>query len=176
MMGIGRSRRHAGAAAIVALGLLATGPAFSQSPAACASTKAELKRIDDAIAQLDQAALPGKLASDLIDVLDQLIDGLKNTKSDLANITGSPLAKKEKESLSESPRLWRSEARRSIKLGHLTSSNDGVSQPESKTASRNSTLREPAGLPTVSGKPRTMSATRLIGCKTSATRSMWSRR
>ena len=62
----------------------------------CAKTKGEIAKIDKAIAQIERTQLPGKLATDLLAVLDELIDGLKGTKGDLGKITGSVGAAKSK--------------------------------------------------------------------------------
>ncbi|HUO92247.1 MAG TPA: hypothetical protein VMU22_04955 [Rhizomicrobium sp.] len=55
----------------------------------CDKNKAQIARIDQAIAQLQMAQLPRQVGKDLLAVLDELIDGLKGTKGDLGKITGS---------------------------------------------------------------------------------------
>ncbi len=77
------------AAIFVATTLLFPLTAAAEPSPDCAKTKGEIAKLDKAIAQLDKSQLPGKLASDLIGVLDELIDGLKGTKGDLGKITGS---------------------------------------------------------------------------------------
>ncbi len=83
-----------GLAALFAVTVLLA-PAYAASPE-CNKNKNEMAKIDKAIAQLDKAQLPQKLASDLLAVLDELIDDLKGTKGDLGKITGSVGAAKSK--------------------------------------------------------------------------------
>lgn len=63
-------------------------PAAAGSPD-CDKNKAQIAKIDQAIAQLQKAQLPRQIGKDLLAVLDELIDGLKGTKGDLGKITGS---------------------------------------------------------------------------------------
>jgi DNA repair exonuclease SbcCD ATPase subunit len=84
------------AATIVFAALLFPPSAMAEPSPDCAKTKGELASVDKAIAQLEKSQLPGKLSSDLLAVLDELIDGLKGTKGDLGKITGSVSAAKSK--------------------------------------------------------------------------------
>jgi len=84
------------AAALTILALLFSVPATAEPSPDCAKTKSDMAKIDKAIAQIEKSQLPGKLASDLLGVLDELIDGLKGTKGDLGKITGSVGAAKSK--------------------------------------------------------------------------------
>jgi hypothetical protein len=63
---------------------------FSHPAAAdpqCDKDKAALAKLDKAIGALENATSPSKMASDLIDLIDVLNTGLKNTKGDLKKIT-----------------------------------------------------------------------------------------
>ncbi len=54
----------------------------------CAKNKNTLADIDKSISQLEAIQMPGKMASDMVAVIDQLLEGLKATKKDLGKITG----------------------------------------------------------------------------------------
>jgi Mg2+ and Co2+ transporter CorA len=62
----------------------------------CKNSETQLKQLDAAIAKLERTQMPQKLASDLVDVIDELIDGLKGTKKDLSKITESVNGAKDK--------------------------------------------------------------------------------
>ena len=73
---------------LLALALSATGPVRVHA-AECDQIDAKVAKLDAAIAKLDKTELPRRLATNLISVLDELIDGLKRTNGDLNKITGA---------------------------------------------------------------------------------------
>src|SRR5436305_709352 len=80
------------AALVVSLLLFDTGPAVAQTVDECTSLKdnrKKLEALDAAIKQLEDADLPDQLANQMIEVIDQLIEGLEGTKADLSHITGA---------------------------------------------------------------------------------------